>query len=184
MTEEEKKIAARARAKAWREANPERSKAAIEKCKAAKPEQYKAKRDAWFKANRPRLRVKGQKWRDANPERSREFSAEWRARNPEQRKAVMDKYRLSNQDKINAIYAKRRAAKKSAVPSWANSFFISECYHLARLRSKATGFPWHVDHIVPLQNKLVCGLHVEHNLQVIPGAVNQSKNNRHWPDMP
>jgi len=30
----------------------------------------------------------------------------------------------------------------------------------------------------------VCGLHVEHNLQVIPRSVNQSKNNRRWPDMP
>jgi len=41
-----------------------------------------------------------------------------------------------------------------------------------------------VDNIVPIKHKLVCGLHVEQNVQVIPSNINQSKGNRHWPDMP
>jgi 5-methylcytosine-specific restriction endonuclease McrA len=41
-----------------------------------------------------------------------------------------------------------------------------------------------VDHIVPLKSPLVCGLHVEHNLQVIPATQNRRKHNRVWPDMP
>ena len=38
----------------------------------------------------------------------------------------------------------------------------------------------HVDHIVLLQHQLVCGLHVAENLQILPGAFNETKRN-HWP---
>lgn len=76
------------------------------------------------------------------------------------------------------------AKRKMAMPAWANPFFIEEIYDLARRRTIATGFPWHVDHIVPTISHLVCGLHTERNLRVIPGKENQSKKNFHWPDMP
>lgn len=97
-------------------------------------------------------------------------------------KLNLAKWKKENSDK-NAAYQRRRvAAKLNATPSWANEFFISEAYHIAKVRSKATGIKWHVDHIVPLRSKLVCGLHVEHNLQVIPAKLNESKGNRVWPD--
>ena len=54
----------------------------------------------------------------------------------------------------------------------------------AMQRTKAIGFQWHVDHIVPLQSPIVCGLHTIENLQVIPGALNLAKGNRMWPQMP
>lgn len=83
-----------------------------------------------------------------------------------------------------ARVAKRKAAKIQATPAWSNDFFIGEIYELAKLRERMVGGRWHVDHIVPLQSVIVCGLHVESNLQVIPGPRNESKGNRHWPDMP
>lgn len=70
------------------------------------------------------------------------------------------------------------------MPAWANKFFIEEIYELARRRTEITGFPWHVDHIVPLKSELVCGLHVQSNLRVIPAVENHKKKNYFWPDMP
>ena len=66
-------------------------------------------------------------------------------------------------------------------PKWANEFFIEEAYRLAAMRTKMLGYKWHVDHIVPLKSKLVCGLHVENNLRVIPAKDNLIKGNRSWP---
>ena len=80
--------------------------------------------------------------------------------------------------------AKRRASKKQAVPGWMNKAAVEAIYEKARKFTELTGEPFHVDHIVPLTSDIVCGLHWEGNLQVLPGAENLSKANRVWPDMP
>lgn len=67
--------------------------------------------------------------------------------------------------------AKRRARKLQATPAWANLEVIKEIY-----LNCPEGH--HVDHIVPLQGKNVCGLHVEYNLQYLPASENMSKGNK------
>ena len=76
---------------------------------------------------------------------------------------------------------KRRASKLQRTPKWANLKAITSFYEMAK--ELETVFPWkqHVDHIVPLQGKLVSGLHVENNLQIIPWFENVSKANRFVP---
>lgn len=66
---------------------------------------------------------------------------------------------------------------RDAYPKWANTFFITETYDLAKLRTELTGIKWEVDHIIPIKSEYVCGLHVEHNLQVVPQLWNRSKRN-------
>lgn len=108
----------------------------------------------------------------------------WNAKNKERRREIMRASRVRNPAPMNAITAKRRSMKLQATPEWANEFFVKEAYSLAKLRESIVGGKWHVDHVVPLKSKIVCGLHCEQNLNVIPATVNVRKNNRYWPDMP
>ena len=110
--------------------------------------------------------------------------AEYAKLNPEIVRRAKKAYKARNPAKTLSDTRRRQARKLNATPAWANQFFIEEAYDLARRRAACTGIEWHVDHIVPLQHPQVQGLHVEHNLQVIPASTNYSKGNRTWPGMP
>jgi hypothetical protein len=94
------------------------------------------------------------------------------------------KHAMKYPDRVNRRTKEYQAKKLNAIPTWNERFIVEEAYELAERRSKAFGFKWHVDHIVPIQSPIVCGLHVHSNLQVIPGADNIRKGNLYWPDMP
>ena len=146
----------------------------------------------WQKANPEKRAPVKAKWQKANPQKGAAATMKWyaahytayRAKNRNALNAWQSQWKRNNTPQVNASTARRRAGKMRATPVWANGFFIQEAYRLAKLRTKVTGFEWQVDHVVPLRSKLVCGLHVENNLQVIPALHNQSKGNRYWPGMP
>ena len=158
-------------------------------------EKNRARSKEYYLKNRARLLARNAARRVSKQQETSAYQAEYRRKNAEAIRVAQSEYRRNNKhkqkawvsanlDKARANTARRKAQTIMATPSWANHFFISEAYHLAVLRSRATGYSWHVDHIVPLRSKKVCGLHVEHNLRVIPGVVNLRKQNRYWPDMP
>jgi hypothetical protein len=107
----------------------------------------------------------------------------YREKHPSRVKQSSKKWAAKNAHTINAKTGRRRAKKKHASVAWANESIMKEMYQLARIISDATGIPHDVDHIVPLRSDLVCGLHWEINLQIIPASDNSRKGNRHWPDM-
>lgn len=76
---------------------------------------------------------------------------------------------------FNALY--------TAWPNWGDDAAVKEIYKQSRARRKA-GYEVHVDHIVPLLSKIVCGLHVSWNLQIIDKMENLRKGNKWWPDHP
>lgn len=97
---------------------------------------------------------------------------------------MTSEYQKKNKDKRNHNLAKYRAKKLRATPSWLSGSQIAKIKRIYKLREiivDATGTNYHVDHIVPLQGKNVCGLHVPWNLQVIPAEDNLKKNNTHKP---
>lgn len=76
-----------------------------------------------------------------------------------------------------ASAAKRRSARRKQAPPWADLEAIKAIYAEALRLTNETGIPHHVDHIIPLQGRLVCGLHVHNNLRAVPATENLKKSN-------
>ncbi len=75
----------------------------------------------------------------------------------------------------------RYASKTQSTPAWlteAHYELFNLIYAEAKELTKTTGVQYHVDHIVPLRGKTVCGLHVPWNLRPIPARENRQKKNR------
>lgn len=160
------------------------------------------KRD-WNKLNKDHIREYSAShkpiYREKNKEAIAEKKREYHKQNAERIRAKVLKWQRDNRDKVNAKNsewakanplggyvksARRVAARRNALVGWANNDAISIIYSSARELTGATGIPHEVDHIVPLQSELVCGLHCEANLQILTRSENASKGNKHWPDMP
>lgn len=160
-----------AHAKAWVDRNQEQYKNILRENYRKNIDAKKQYSRQWVEVNRERKNATRKVWRDTPERRAKESAA-------------ASAWAKNNRARSAAICAARHARKLNATPAWANKFFIEEIYDLANRRTKVMGFKWHVDHIVPLKSKKVCGLHVECNLQVIPASSNLRKSNIRWPDMP
>lgn len=129
------------------------------------------RRDPQYKAKeRARARLSYEE----NAEKRREYSREYNRKFPEVGRA----YRAAKPEVARAIKAKRRAAYLNAMPPWADKGAIQSIYAEAQRKTRETGVQHHVDHVVPLRGKLVSGLHVHWNLQVLTATANRSKYNR------
>ena len=189
-------IAAAACKKAYRLAHLEKTKADQAAWRRRNREKVLAdKKAAWFanhEENKLKLRARyaedPEKYKQLGKEQyllrqatNLQYAANYRAVNRAAVVASKKQYAQENPGKINALVAKRKAAKLQRTPAWLTEddlWMIEQAHELAALRTKLFGFPWHVDHILPLQGKYVSGLHVPLNMQVIPGLENCRKGNR------
>lgn len=111
----------------------------------------------------------------------RELAKKWATENPDKIKAYAKKWRENNQHVKTANQNKRRVQKINASADWdveLTDLVSVEAAHLCCLREQATGFAWHVDHVIPLRGVNVSGLHVWNNLAVISAKENMSKGNK------
>jgi hypothetical protein len=132
-------------------------------CKRSMDRNYAAR-------HREEARKKASDWYYANLERAKA-----------NRKIISKKWQQENPDKNCAKAAKYRSKKLQATPSWLTPEDYKQIeveYSLAQWASEVMKEEFHVDHIVPLQGKNVCGLHVPWNLQVIPAVANLKKGNK------
>lgn len=90
------------------------------------------------------------------------------------------RHRNKHKDKYTALAAMYRAIKIQATPTWLTEEHREEMqdfYTACKMFQIYTGLTYHVDHIVPLKGKDVCGLHVPWNLQILEAFENLSKSN-------
>lgn len=80
--------------------------------------------------------------------------------------------------KVTAAKVNHNRRAKTKLINELDAFVFEEAVSLAVKRSELTGFPWSVDHIIPLHHKAICGLHVASNFQVVPSLWNSWKGNR------
>lgn len=121
------------------------------------------------------FRARGRKYHHKNRDKILQKLSIWKEINPDWNK----NYRQLPHAKEKARFfaSRRRAIKAQAIPRWANIEAIELIYSTCPAGS-------HVDHIVPLVSKIVCGLHCEQNLRHLNAKDNHSKGNHWWPDMP
>lgn len=151
-------------------------------CKQHYLKQYK-RSEASLSKKRESLK----RWRESNKEHIKSYEARYREANKEHCSILRSQYYLKNKakeqeqnkrwHKINRSKAveksnKYRSSKLRALPNWLNKEELLPIYELAATNNL------HVDHIVPLQGKEVCGLHVPWNLRIIPATDNFKKKNK------
>jgi len=140
----------------------------------------KEKNKQYYIKNREKIKERRMKNREKNLEHKRK----WYKANQEKVKAYEKEWNKNNNDKKRTNAALRRAAKMQRTPCWLTEYdraLIQRKYTLASKKTESTGERWVVDHILPLQGKLVSGLHVSANLRVIKETTNLRKHNKYIP---
>jgi len=149
-------------------------------CRSCKKEH----KDNWYQSNAIEQREKGKEYHyknyEKNKERIKKSVIEWQRNNKEKYAAKSKRSYEKNKLNLFAYQALSRAARRKAVPKWIDEQLkkqIQDFYIEARLKTRDSGIKYEVDHIIPLVNNEVCGLHVPWNLRVITQFENRSKRN-------
>jgi len=132
----------------------------------ANKDKIKQTNKSYYQKNRDKLLFDKKLQRPEKADLLNKKTAEWKSK---------------NKPLLRAMYAKRRANLLKATPKWLTEVDyerIKNCYKLADIQTRLTGSQWHVDHVIPLQGKEVCGLHVPNNLRAIPWLENVKKGNK------
>lgn len=142
--------------------NPEYAKARY----LRKREEIRARAKEHYKENKEMILARNAKYQKKWNLENLNYFVEWRSKN-------LAKQRFYSH--------KRKAAELKATPPWLSEeqkAHMQIFYDAACDLQKELKIELHVDHIIPLQGKNVCGLHVPWNLQVLTKYDNLSKGNR------
>jgi hypothetical protein len=136
-------------------------------------QQYRAKNLEHIKTIKKEYYLKNKKeiiakqMADPNRKEKRKL---WEENNKIYMRQYAKDYRKQNKEYINFKNRTRKALKNQRIPKWADLKEIEKIY-------KECPEGHHVDHIVPLNGKIVSGLHVEYNLQYLTASENIAKHN-------
>lgn len=149
--------------------------------RAANPESVRQQKRAWAAANPEKVRqyrrVQRRATYAANPEKERAAYRKKYATDPEAARQRTQAWKDANPGKVRAANKARKVTKLRATPAWADHEAIAKVY-AEQQELIDHGIDCHVDHIIPLRGKTVCGLHVHNNLQLLLPADNIRKSNK------
>ena len=130
----------------------------------------KARSNEYYYDNKEEILAKAKQKRENNP--LTEEQKEWR-------RQYTRAYYQQNKPAYYDYSVRRKRTIAEQTPGWANKEAILEIYRQCIDLNKESGcVAYHVDHIIPLNGDLVCGLHVETNLQIIEAEMNLKKGNK------
>jgi hypothetical protein len=135
---------------------------------------------SWRAENKDLLKAYAKEHYAANKEQYIDRANTWKTENRERRAEISSSHKKNNRAYYTADTAKYRADKDKRTPNWLSEFdllHIKCLYQVAAMRTRESGEPWHVDHVIPLRGKIVSGLHTPANMRVIRGEENEKKNN-------
>lgn len=141
------------------------------------------RRAAYLKAYRERYRDYLSAQKRANRqtpegrEKNRKRQEKYRKRNKAAVKATQRKYRENNELLVKVRKALRNRRVRQATPPWVDMNAVKAIY----IEAARTGMT--VDHVIPLNSPIVCGLHVENNLQLLTPRQNSVKSNKFTPEV-
>lgn len=140
---------------------------------------YKTKSHEWRQRNEEKYRTRIATYlsRHDVQQMARIRMRMWVAKNPERKRQMDSEFNQKNRSLVTSYKAKYHATKLRAMPAWLTDEHhqqIRAVYAEARRLTEQTGTRHEVDHIVPLQGKIVSGLHVPWNLRVLT----RDENNR------
>ena len=131
----------------------------------------------WYAKNKDQVYATTLEWRARNADKLQEYLRRYRQENSEAARRRSREWYARNPEKVYEKSAAERAVRARATPPWVDRKALLAVYTIAKALRRA-GRDVHVDHIVPINGRHVCGLHVPWNLQIIPASENVRKGNK------